>query len=118
MNKLCTVLYIAPRGLGILYICFLGIFALDVFSHAKPIHEVLISLLMHLIPNIIFLIALIFAWRYERIGGGAFFILGLFTTIFFSTYTSFINFMLISFPAFLVAALFLAHNVLGKKSRK
>ncbi len=115
MNKVRDVSFAVSRGLSILYICFLGIFAADVFSLSKSGSEVLLSLVIHLIPNIIFLMALIIAWRHERLGGGIFFILGLFATIFFRTYTSPINFTLVSFPIFLIAVLFLTHNVLENK---
>lgn len=68
MNKQ-KIIYWIPRILGILYVIFLGIFALDVFIPNQPISYYLINLFMHLIPNFILLIFILIAWKYERVGG-------------------------------------------------
>jgi hypothetical protein len=61
------ILLWTPRLLGILFIAFISLFALDVFSEYKG-WEVILALLMHLRWSIILLIALILAWRWEWIG--------------------------------------------------
>jgi len=81
-------------------------FALDVFGEYSGI-ELLIGLFMHLIPTFVLIGILVLSWKYELIGGILFLILGIIFTIFFNTYEDIINFLLISFPVFLVGILFL-----------
>ncbi len=64
---------------------------------------------MHLVPNFIMAAILVLAWKYERIGGVLFILAGLFFTLFFNTYQMLINFLIISFPLFLIGTLFLVH---------
>ena len=63
-----TVLYWAPRVLGLAFAAFLSIFALDVFGHGSGFWGTLLALLMHLIPTFLVLGALLIAWRREGIG--------------------------------------------------
>lgn len=109
-----NILFWLPRILGVVFILFLAIFALDVFIPGKTIGYYLIALFMHLIPNFILAGILLVAWRYERIGGVLFFLVAIFFTLFFRTYTVFINFLLISFPVVLIGGLFLLHSYLSK----
>ena len=62
----------SPRILGILVSVFVGVFALDAFSAAKPILEVLPDFFIHLIPALTLLALVIVSWRREWIGGLAF----------------------------------------------
>jgi len=76
MNMILNrILLCTPRLLGILFIAFISLFALDVFSEYKG-WEVILALLMHLRWSIILLIALILAWRCEWIGGLGFIVFG------------------------------------------
>jgi len=76
MNMILNrILLWTPRLLGILFIAFISLFALDVFSEYKG-WEVILALLMHLRWSIILLIALILAWRWEVIGGLGFIAFG------------------------------------------
>lgn len=112
-----NVLYWTPRILGMFFICFLAIFALDVFVPGKSIGYYLIALFMHLLPNFILLGLLLVAWKYERIGGTIFLIIGVFFTYFFKTYEHVINVVVISCPLFLIGLLFLLHDYSLKKGR-
>lgn len=76
-TKTKRVLYWLPRGLSILFALFISLFALDVFSEGYTFGETLIALFMHLIPTFIIVIALIIAWRWERVGAAIFFALAL-----------------------------------------
>jgi len=102
-NKL---LFWLPRGLAIIYILFISLFALDVFGEYN-FPEVLVALFMHLIPNLILIALLIVAWKKELIGGVLFIVLGIGFTIYFNTYRQIITMLLISGPLFLIGALFL-----------
>jgi hypothetical protein len=97
----------APRWLAVLMILFLGLFALDVFSEGYTFGELLVALFMHLIPNILLLIALIVAWRWRVAGGVLFLALATISVFFFHTYQHISTFLLISFPVFVIGILFL-----------
>lgn len=79
----------AAKILAILYILFISIFAFD-----TPFFS--IEFLIHLLPSLIFIWILIFAWSRSRIGGILFGILGIATIFFFDTYKDLIVFFLIS----------------------
>ena len=65
-------LHWTPRILGILFVLFLSIFALDVFDEGQGFWKTLLALLMHLIPSIVLAIVVALAWRWEWIGFLAF----------------------------------------------
>jgi len=71
------LLYWAPRVLGILFVLFTSLFALDVFDMSLSPSEVIVALFMHLIPSMVLAILLMVAWRYELVGGIIFLLLGL-----------------------------------------
>lgn len=105
-----SVLYCLPRILAILYIGFLAIFAFDVFVPGKPTLEIIGAFLIHLMPNYLLLAALLIAWKKEKVGGFLFILLGIFFTVFFRTYTAIPNFLIVSFPVFVIGVLFLVHS--------
>jgi len=96
-----------PRLLAIAFIAFLSLFALDVFGEYTTIWETFVALFMHLLPNIILLLALLIAWRWQGIGGLIFLALGLGSVFFFRTYEEPISFMIVSAPALIIGGLFL-----------
>ncbi|RJP52616.1 MAG: hypothetical protein C4583_06415 [Anaerolineaceae bacterium] len=61
-----------PRVLGILFVLFLGLFALDIFDMQLGFWETVVGLFMHLIPNILFAIVIALAWKREWIGAVGF----------------------------------------------
>ena len=74
--KTGRLLYWTPRILAILMAAFISIFALDVFEEGKSIGEIALALLIHLVPTMILVIALVVAWKRERVGGWLFLFLG------------------------------------------
>jgi len=66
-------LFWAPRVLGILFILFVSLFALDVFEEGLGFWETILALLVHLLPSIVMTIALIIGWRWEWVGALGFF---------------------------------------------
>jgi len=94
-----------PRVLGILAVLFISIFALDVFEPGRPWTEILIALFMHLIPSFVTGGVLAFAWRFERIGGIAFILIGL--APFILLRGDLANHLIIGGPFFLTGFLFL-----------
>lgn len=94
-----------PRVLTIIFIVFLSLLAIDVFEEFT-FPEVLVALFMHLIPSLILVVLLIFAWRNPKWGGWPFIIAGLVSIYFFKTYEDIINFLIVSFPAILIGLMF------------
>jgi hypothetical protein len=104
MNK---TIYWLPRVLAILFIAFIFMFSLDVFSMEGTALEKLGGFLMHNIPTIILIFALAFAWKNEKKGGYLFVVLGLLFTFFFKTYQVPATFLSISLPVIIIGLLFL-----------
>jgi len=102
MNKF---IYWLPRILAILFIAFISMFALDVFSEPQW----LLALLIHLIPSYILIIVTAVAWKYERAGGLLFLVAGFLLMVF----THFES-LILSIPAFVIGALFLSRKYLSK----
>ena len=66
-----------PRILGILVSVFIGVFALDAFSPARPILDALPDFLVHLVPAATILGLVIASWCREWIGAFGFLVLAL-----------------------------------------
>jgi len=66
-----------PRILSILFILFLALMSLDVFSGNYGFWGTVFGLLMHNIPALILLAVLIVSWRYEIVGGIGFLLAGI-----------------------------------------
>jgi hypothetical protein len=64
------------RVLVILYILFISLFALDMFGMGLSGWDLVAGLFMHLIPSLIFILALVVAWRSELVGGIVFLAIG------------------------------------------
>lgn len=112
-KKVNKWIYWIPRILAILFICFLTLFSLDVFSMNLGFWQAIGAFFMHSIPSIVLIICLIIAWKYEIVGGIIFILAGLgYTILILNPINSFqinmlISIFLISFPAFLIGILFL-----------
>jgi hypothetical protein len=101
------VLFWTTRGLGIAFIIFLSLFAID--------SEDILGLLIHLIPSFILIGFLVVAWKKQLLGSVLFFILGIAFTVFFNTYRSVLTLLFISLPVFLVSGLFYLEYYRKKK---
>ena len=99
-----------PRVLTIIFILFLGIFALDVFVPGTPVGEMIIGFLIHLVPNYILIVFLLIAWKNEKIGGILFILLSLAFTFFFNTYREIMSLLFISLPVFVIGILFVVNS--------
>ena len=67
------ILFWEPRILTILLATFLSLFALDVFTGETGIWEELLTLIIHLTPVYLVVIALVIAWKWEWVGAVVFF---------------------------------------------
>jgi len=114
MNKL---LYWTPRILTILFILFLGLFALDAFEGDQSFGAKLGGFFIHLIPNLTLILILILAWKWEWIGTIAFILVGIAYIVMFWGRFPVSTYFIIAGPLFLVAILFWL-NWLNRKKVK
>jgi len=94
------------RILTFIFAGFLSIFSLDVFSEAKGILDTAIDLFMHMIPSILLLLALIIAWRWEKIGSIIYLGLGIFYILETWGKIHWSGIILIASPVLIIAILF------------
>lgn len=106
-----------PRVITIAYILFISIFAADALTSDGSVFEKIGRLVAHLIPSALAAGLLFVAWRVRILGGLLFLVFGLALTIYFQTYRSTQNFLMISFPLMLAGVLFIfSHWHAGKSS--
>lgn len=119
-KKINRFVYWSPRILSIVFILFLGLMSLDVFSYELSFWQILVGLFMHNIPTFILLIVLIISWKYEIVGGITFILAGLFYIIMVSRtvawYLALSWSLTIAGPAFLIGILFMI-NWFKKKQK-
>jgi len=99
------IVYWLPRILSILFIAFISVFALDVFSEPRW----LLALFIHLIPGYFLVAITIVAWKHEILGGFLFLIAG-FALLIFTHFEA----LIIGIPAFVIGALFLGKMCFSK----
>ena len=125
MKKSIRIFHWLPRILCILAILFISIFAADAFRPGHTIWQQLGDFFIHLIPSYILLAFLIVAWKWERIGGIIFTVIGLGLSpfIFMHNYNmnhsvgmSLIIILTITFPFIVVGILFLKSHYTKKKN--
>jgi len=71
------VLHWIPRIICIIAILFVSLFAADAFQPGLTIWQQLGAFFVHLIPSFILIAFLIIAWKWEKIGGIIFVVIGL-----------------------------------------
>ena len=118
------VLHWLPRVICILAILFVSMFALDAFSPNLTIWQQIGAFIIHLIPSFILLIVLLIAWKWERVVGILFIIIGLGLSpfVFFHNYRmnhsiwmSLVVISVITLPFVIVGILFLISHYRKKK---
>ena len=120
-RKVNNFIYWTPRILSLVFILFLMLFSLDVFSSELNFWQTALALLIHNIPALILLIILIISWKYEIVGGIGFILAGLSYIVILMT-NQFEGYMLfwilqISGIAFLIGILFIISWFKKKKQR-
>lgn len=126
MKKTQDVLYWLPRILCVLAILFVSMFALDAFEGDASIGQKLGAFLIHLVPSYVLIALLIVAWKWEKIGGIIFTLVGIgFSPLIFllnlnrnhfSVGQSLLIVLMITFPFIVVGILFIVSDYLKKKS--
>lgn len=100
-------LYWAPRILSIVMVCFISIFAFDVFEEDNTFWETAVALFIHLLPSIVAVAIIVVAWKKEQIGGWLFVVLAV--AIMFLGRFQLVTILVVSLPLALVGVMFLAH---------
>ena len=125
MKTSIRVFHWLPRIICILAILFISYFAADAFAPGLTIWHQLGSFFIHLIPSFILLAFLIIAWKWERIGGIIFMVIGLVLSpfVFMLNYNrnhsiglSLSIILMITIPFVLVGILFMVSHSLKKKN--
>jgi len=116
MKKLSFLIWFT-RILAILAILFLLIFSLDAFEGNEPLGRKLSGFVVHSIPALVLICALIAAWKYEIIGGAIFIVIAIALGIFWGSFKGNSGSLLILAPFFLIGMLFLLHGLLKRKSK-
>lgn len=63
------LLYWTPRALGIAFVVFISLFAMDALNEGEGFWGKGLSLLLHLIPTLLLILVLALSWRREWVGG-------------------------------------------------
>ena len=109
------MLFWVPRTLSMLFIAFISMFALDVFSENLGFWKTLLALTIHLIPSLVLIGALAAAWRWEWIGAvmyaaaGTLYVVMVLPAGLLSPSIKLQRIATIALPAFVIAALFLGN---------
>ena len=119
-KKISKFVYWAPRIISMIFIFFLALMSLDVFSLGLSLWQTIGALFMHNIPALILLVVLLISWKYEIVGGIAFILAGLIYIVIVLMKPQREWYMLawsvqIAGPAFLIGILFLANWFKKKK---
>ncbi len=114
-KKINPFIYWLPRILSAIYILFLSLFSLDGFSPELSLWETLVGLFIHNIPQLILLVILIAAWRYEIVGGIGFIAVGLFYLAMISRHELWSAAAIIAGPALLIGVLFIINWIQKRK---
>jgi hypothetical protein len=76
-----ALLFWTPRILGILFVVFISLFSLDVFEMGARFWGTLGGLIIHNIPTLILIAALVIGWRWEWAAAVGFFAFALWLLI-------------------------------------
>ncbi len=105
-----------PRLLGILFILFLSMFALDIFGQGYSFWETVVGLFMHLLPSLALIVGIILAWRWEWVGALAFIGWGVFYIARTSNFPLSVYILLVGIPC-LIGLLFLVGWIFRRSIR-
>jgi len=125
MKTSTRIFHWLPRVICILAILFVSIFAADAFAPGLTIWQQLGAFFIHLIPSFILVAFLILSWKWEKIGGVIFILLGLGLSPFIFQHNYGMNqsigmslgiILMITFPFFIVGILFIVSHYMKKKN--
>lgn len=116
-----------PRGITILAILLVSMFAADAFQSGFTFWQNLWALFVHLIPSFVLLIILIIAWKWELLGGLLFILVGVGMSPFIYRHNVNVNhftvaasmkvLLIITFPFVVAGVLFIISHVRRRKQQ-
>lgn len=104
----------SPRVIAAILIIFTSLFAISGFVPGTSRMDNSLSLLIGLLPALIFLLALILAWFYKLAGGITFIALGVVMNILPRTLSRELSFLSLALPVLVVGILFLLSHFYEK----
>lgn len=107
LGSMFTFIDIAARVVAIAGICFISIFAIDIFELDLPPLQKAIGMFMHLLPSLVLIAILLIAWRWRLAGAILYLIVAAVPFLFFRNNAPGVNLTLAA-PFMLAAALFVA----------
>jgi len=125
MKRSIRIFHWLPRVICILAILFISMFAADSFTPGHTIWQQIGAFLIHLIPSYILIAVLIMAWKWEKIGGIIFMVIGLGLSPFIFQHNYEMNqsvgmslgiILAITFPFVIVGILFIVSHYIKKKN--
>lgn len=108
------VIYWSPRILGIIFVLFLSLFALDVFSEYSG-WQIILPLFIHLLPSLFLLLVIAVAWKYDLVGAVVFLFAAIFYVWMVGLGRPWPWYLVISGPAAITGILFLLSWLKKKK---
>ena len=107
-------LYWLPRILGVGFIVFISLFAMDAFGGNQTPTQMVLGFFIHMIPTFLLIIILLIAWKVEWVGGIFFIAIGLFYCLF-AQGQHWSAYCLVAGPPILIGILFILQYVLFRK---
>ncbi len=107
-----------PRGIMILYILFISLFALDAFDPELGRMEQILGFLIHMIPSFILIAILIVSWRRPLYGAIGYISASILFTVLVHGPSGGSAFYILVTPSLLGALLFFLEYRKGRKSEK
>lgn len=104
----------APRVLAIMAILFMMLFSMDCFDEGTSLTDQLICFVMHNIPSLICIAALVVAWKWKLVGGLIFVLFFIAAGIFFKSFTGNPASLIVVSPFLICGILFILHYLLEK----
>ncbi len=111
------ILFYLPRGIMILFILFISLFALDAFDAESSVLHQIIAFLIHLIPSFALTSVLIFAWRRPLAGALGCLLMSILFTILVHGPSGGSAFIILVIPSLLCSVLFLLEYLRGRGRR-
>jgi len=109
------ILYWIPRILAILAILFMMMFSMDCFGEYASLEDKMTCFLMHNIPSLVCIIALVIAWKWEIAGGILFILVFIASGIQFGSFTGNYASLIIIGPFLMCGILLFLHDYMKKK---
>lgn len=103
-----------PRIVMIVFIVFVSMFSLDVFSGNAPFVDKLAGFLIHMIPSFVLILLLVLTWNRPLAAGYLFIIMGIIFTFYFKTYDQLVSLLTISLVPILTGLLFFVPSIIKK----